>query len=334
MSRLFFLGFLIILSLNSYAALFSIVDRSGVCSVACDLLETEVNKNLPEADQSTYLKGMANSSVASQKGLGADYATSIDFFIVGWSLGLGADLGDNSMSDVIGGDIDANQIRGFGASSALMVGFNPGMLFKKLERLRIYLHYLSVDVPDKDDLEGESTSYGFHVQYKLIPARSIGLGLLSWNGVDFTTGMEFSKMKIHFLETFNDTVTYEGITANFAGTAQVGADISTTTIPFELSTSFRLAYLLSLYGGLGLDWSFGEAKSIASVSGPITVSGGGGGAGSASLDLGAEDSPDSFNVRSFFGLQANVLALRAFAQLNRSISNDTMGVSVGVKVGF
>lgn len=318
------------------AKLFTINNRTGSCAVACDLLEDLVNKDLPDADQSTYLDGMANASVATQKGLGVDYASNMQIFLVGASGSIGADLGNNNMFDLLGGDVDGNQVRGFGAQVSANLGVNLGLFFKNKfwNRTNLYLNFLSVDVPDSDGLKGEVSNFGMHLQYMWLPGGSVGLGAFSYGGVYLTSGIEFSKLNISFREDFTSTVTEGSVTATFNGSATVGAEVTTTTIPIEISSNVRFLYLFTLFGGLGADFSFGEAKSIASVSGPISVTGSGGGTGTASLDLGQEGSPDVFAMRGFAGLQLNLTALRVSLQLTQGITNDNFAATLGASIAW
>lgn len=324
---------------SANANLFKIVNRTGDCNTICNTLETEVNKSLPNADQSNYLKGMANASVASQKGLGASYGSNIDYMELGGTVALGADLGDNTFSDVVGGDVDANQIRGVGVGAALTLGLNGGFFGSKigpidLKRTTFYGYFLSLDAPDTDGLDGDTTSFGVHVQYKIIKGFGAGFGFFDWGGVDITTGFERASMNLKFVENINETITESGATANFNGTATVGAEVSTVNIPIEISTNVRFLYVMSLFGGLGMDISSGSAKSIANLSGDITITGGSGGTGQASLDLGSEEGPDTISTRAFFGAQLNLTLLNAFVLVNQGITNDNLGVAVGVRLSF
>ncbi len=324
---------------SAQAGLFKITNRTGDCTLVCDRLETQVNANLPEADQSNYLKGMANAGVASQKGLGASYGSNIKFMEVGFTGALGADLGNNSMSDLIGGDVDTNQIRGVGVGAAVSLGLKGSNFGSKfgpfdMKRASFYGYFLKLDAPDTDGLDGNTTSLGFHMQYKIIEGFGAGFGFFEWGGVDITTGFERSSMNIKFIEPINETVTEGGVTANFDGTAAVGAKVSTVTIPLEISTNFRLLYLTSFFGGLGMDLSTGSAKSIANLSGNINITGGSGGTGQATLDLGTEEGPSTISTRAFFGVQFNLTILNAFVLVNKGLTNDTLGLAFGARISL
>ena len=81
-----------------------------------------------------------------------------------------------------------------------------------------------------------------------------------------------------------------------------------------------------------MDISGGSSKAVASVSGPVTISSGGTGVGT--LDLGQKDSPSTFDLRYFYGLQFNVFLLKAYVQVNDSLVRDTLGFNAGIRVAF
>lgn len=322
---------------SSHAGLFQISNRTGTCSLVCDALETEVNNNLPDADQSNYLKGMANASVASQRGLGANYGHQIDYLEIGFTGTLGADLGNSSTSDLISGDVDYNQIRGVGVGAAVGLGLKGENFASKIgpldmKRTRFYAYFLKLDAPDTDGLDGDTTSMGFHVQYHLIPEMSVGFGSFGWGGIALTTGFERAAMNLKFTKTLTESASASGQTASFNGTATVGAEVTTYNVPIEISTNVHFLYVFSLFGGMGADFSYGQAKSVANVTGTVNVSGGG--TGDATLNLGTEESPSLFNLRGFIGTDINLTAIKGFVMLNKSFTNDTIAVSVGTRLGF
>ncbi len=334
----YLLLFLIFFSHLSYAGLFKIINRSGGSDLLFDTLETEINKSLPNADQSSYLKGMANSAVMSGKGIGLDYATDISLVNVGYSMGLGADLGGEGVFDIIDGSVKGNNFRGIGISPSLVIGVNLGILpikkigFLDLTRVNLYTNFMSATAPSINGLQGEVSSFGFHLQYKLIP--SVELALVRWTGVDLNFGYEYAKLKLSFQQSLSQNVDLGGgATASVSGTAQFGADVQTHSIPIEVSTGVRLLYAMTLYGGLGVDLNFGSSKSIASVSAPITTTVPAGTA-TGVLDLGSDSSPDSFNMRNFIGAQFNITVARFFIQLNNSFTNDSLGILLGGKIAY
>ncbi|MBF0312712.1 MAG: hypothetical protein HQK52_04810 [Oligoflexia bacterium] len=318
-------------------------------------LESEVNKRLPDTSNgSTYLKGMSNASVIALKGIGVDYASAPDIFVVGAGVGVGADVGNASLSKVVGGDIDARQLRGFGAAASVMAGVNlavfpfmPTIWVIDLKRMQLFMNFWKMDVPKFDSsLSGELTSFGFHLQYKLMDGIKVPI-FLRWGGIDFTTGFDYSTMDILFVQDLNKSasrvipsVAFGNPTANanFIGRASAGANVKVRTIPIELSTHVQLLYVLTLFGGLGADFNSGGADANARLNGTIAVSDNlgtiNGVTANAALDLGSHGTPSSINTRWFLGGQLNVTLLKVYAQINHGIGQDTWGVNAGVRIAY
>lgn len=343
-------------SANIYAGPFSINCSGSDCSnsLVQDLItqyETDVNNDLPDADASTYLKGMANSTIAAGKAVGSDYANDIDMFIVQTGVGVGADLGDNGFGDVVGGDVDGNQLRGFGVQPlVLMAGINMGFFnwggyFEDkwgidLDKLKLFVHMSTVREFDTDtddvSIDAESSNFGVHFRYKYIDPVSIVPGrMLYWTGVDFTSGIERSYLKLQASRTETQTFTSGGATLTAQNALiNVGAEVTTWSIPFELSTGIQWLYAMTSYMGAGADLNFGTAEAKTTLNAPITVSGGG--VTDASLtgviDLGQEDSPTTITPRIFFGQQIGIPLVKLNVHLDYLLANSTWGLNASVKL--
>lgn len=350
---------------NAFAGPFSIINRSyptgtgadaavrSAIDDAFDDVETQVNSELPDTSGGVqYTDAMGNASVMSQKGLGVDYASDMELFMLGARVGAGADVGNNSMSDVLGGDLDAEQISGFGVGLALVGGLNLGMFdwseedpdaWFKWSNANLFFNIFKYDL-DNDDVTAETTSFGVHLQYKLIESKNYIPFVFKWTGVQVTTGYQYSSLNVgvskSLTETYTDNVAVGGlgnrdVDAEFTGTAGIGAEITTHSIPIEVSTGAQLLYFLTVYGGLGTDISFGSASANASVNGDVDASIQGVGSsagGTATLDLGVDGGPDAFLGRAFFGLQLNAWLAKINVQLNKSFTNDTFGVNAGLSL--
>lgn len=306
---------------------------TGATATALQLLEDDINNDLPNADASNYLTGMGNASVMSVKGTGSDYANEVDLFIVKASAGIGVDVGDQSL-----GDLDAGKVRGFGVSPSLTIGLNPGALFDlpeweyfDMNKLRVFVNFFSFDT-ETGGANVEASNFGIHARYKLIDPIAVVPGkMVYWSGVDIHTGFDVASLKVIIKQTENQTFESGIVDANINGTITAGADISTVTIPIEASTGVQLGYILSLYTGLGLDINTGTAKSIVNLDAPITLSGTGDTA-QGSLDLGQEGSPTSVAPRAFLGTQFNISLLKLGVKLDKSLSDGAYGVNVNLGV--
>lgn len=310
----------------------------SACNALFNEVEKEVNKDLPDADASTYLKGMANASVMSAKGVGTDYANDIDLFIFGVGVGIGADVGSNSFSDLVGGDVDNNQVRGVSFAPSIMFGLNLGVFdmpkwsFLDLNKVKLMGNFFTMKLDSfDDDLDGKVTNFGIHARYRIIDPVDIVPGrMVRWNGVDITTGFEYNSLDLRYLSRFDDQeIEVDGQTATIDGTVRVGADVSSASIPVVASTGVQLGYILTTYGGLGVDLNLGSSKSLASLDADIDA---GGFEGDGVLDLGQKDSPSALTGRAFFGLQLNLSVVKLYAQLDKGFSSGLYAANAGLRL--
>jgi hypothetical protein len=318
-----------------------------------DGLEDGVNKSLPAADPTSFLKSTANATAISTKGLTTDYATAFDIFVLGAGLGVGADLGGNSLSDLTSGNLDYNKLPGFSANMSFLLGFNPGVVLKSKigpidpDRLRVFMNFFSTN-RTFNIVSVKLNSFGIHASYLLF--EGVGTKLLGWEGLKIHTGYDHAGVGLSATQTLTqsqDTTisTVPGLppaklTAAFTGPVTVGANASISTIPIEASTSVRLLYVLSLYGGLGTDLNFGSSTGIGTLTGNLTATDSTSTladanepiGGKASLTLGGQKAkPSAFSMRGFGGVQLNMGVLNLFVQANKAFTNDALGVSLGAK---
>jgi hypothetical protein len=313
-------------------------------------LETQIEKSLPDADPSNYTDGLANASVMAGKGIGSDYANDVNYFVVGAGVGVGLDLGDNTLSDLVDDKIEAEQIRGVGVQAALMLGTNFGWLpikkYKKIDfsKLSMYVHYFSKDF-SKDEFEADIKNAGVHIKYKIFDGFNL-FSILKWGGLDAHLGYEMAQLDLTYTKVYSETkqVTTNGFpaTATYSATAVADADIETTSIPFEISTYFSIFDAITAYGGLGFDLNSGEAKASGTLqnSNLSLTQGGVTATGTASLNLGDKGEPDSSTSRWFVGGQVNipyfpfVRAFKVYAQYDKAIGDNLYGISAGARIAW
>lgn len=324
-----------LLSASAFAGPFTLQNCTGPTDL-CLSLENEINKNLPNADATTYLKGMSNSLAIAGKGTGVDYATDYDWFSLTASLGAGADAGGAKATDIIGGDIDTNNLRGVGAQATMNLGVNLAVLpwdrvgFLNLNKTKLYINTFSYN-KTSGKISGKTETLGMHIQYKLIEGHGLlGWKMLHWGGLDFSTGFETAKLKFNYSETVTKSTTVSGQTATYSGPIGVSSTTNTTSIPLELSTNVQWLYLFTTYLGTGLDFNSGkstvEATSNGTISGALTATG--------RINLGQEGKPNTTDFRYFVGQQINLPIVKIFVQLNQSFTNDTIGGAAGVRMAW
>ncbi len=298
------------------------------------LLEAEVNEGFPDIDQSTYLKGMANAGTTATRGIGVDYVPNMSLFMLGFGMGMGLDLGEGgSMSDF-------SKVAGFGAQAGFVGGLNlrilpflPEVGPIDLKKTKLYVNFFAMDIPKVDEnLTGNVTSFGLHAQNKIIDGVSAPLGIAKWYGVDVSTGMDYSSQKIHYVYPIEQTKNIDtGVDATVKGPATLGAEMSTFTIPIEVSSGVGFLWIFNLYAGAGLDLNFASATSVANIAANVTFTGTTAQA-KASMDLGSEDNASVADLRLFVGTQLDFSILKLDVQLQKNITNNAMAVNFGTRI--
>ncbi len=315
--------------------------------------ENSINKDFPSGAPDRLMEGMANSSVMAGKGIGTDYASNMSVFLIGAGIGVGADLAKPAGTD--------SPISGIGVAPGVIVGFNLGFLNTKsilgmdTDRLNLYFNFMSYDMkktmgdPGKESQIDLSTlAYGTHVRYDWI--KGSGNKLLGWGGVKLNFGFEYNKTTFGFKSKLNETInqtatTGEVINGTITGSPEASILASTTSIPLALSTDIQLLYFLTVYTGAGVDYNMGQAKgkgllngndSTLNCTGAITTSCGSSPTiivkPSANLNTTAKVEP--FLYRAFAGVQFNLPWTRIFVQVDKSLSNDLIGATAGLRFAF
>ncbi len=308
-----------------------------------DQIENDVNSQLPDADQSTYLKGMANASVMGLKGMGSDYNNEIIFTGLRFSVGLGTDLGAVGVSDLIGGDVDLQNVRGVNIQQTFNLGvdlsaFNAGKIgaidFSKME---LFLNYGSVNPGNySSSVKGTVKNLGIHGRYQLMEkSELLPLGLLNFGGLFFHFGYEQSLTNLKVSVTTDYSRTEAGVgTLTASGTATVGAKVATYSFPLEISTYFDWLTFMSTHFGLGLDFNFGKATSIAELNSTITYDSDGTVSGDGELDIGQEGKPTKAFVRWFLGHQFHLSLLKVNINIGHVPNTGLWNLNAGIMLTY
>lgn len=349
---------LITLTLGLYAAdssaqLFRLrlVNNGGLSASQLDVLnqalrdaETEINKDFPSTENPKRLmQGMANSSVMAGKGIGSDYASNMDVMLIGAGVGVGADLEKDKKtnSDLSGAGIQGGII--LGTSLAWMD--TQRILGLDTNKLSVYINYLGYNLDQKlgdkeDEISGKLNSLGFHVRYNWISGK--GSKLFGWGGVKVHTGYEYNTTKLTFKSKLSESINEDvgggqTVSGTINGRPTATIDVATQSIPLEISTDIQFLYILSLYGGLGVDFNFGKAKGSGNINADPTTLNYSGGADptvQAEANIDGTANVDSFLTRGFVGVQVNLPFLRVFVQADKAFGNDLVGATAGVRLVY
>ncbi len=317
-------------------------------------IETEVNKDFPSTENPRRLmQGMANSSVMAGKGIGSDYASRMEVFLIGAGVGVGADLKKDKETD--------SDLSGVGIQGGLVIGTNLSWMDAEkilglyTDRLNVYVNWLGYDLDrkmgdgDKDEITGDLSSFGFHVSYDLV--KPVGHSIFRWGGIKIHTGYEYNTTRLTFKSSLSEDVDEniggigndDHVRGTIDGKPQATIDVATQSIPLEVSTNVQLLYFLSIYTGLGVDFNFGRAKGDGSLNAtPTTLrydtdddsTNGDAGAGAtvqAEANIDGTGRVDSILTRGFAGLQLNLPYINIFAQIDKAFGNELIGATAGAR---
>jgi hypothetical protein len=315
-------------------------------------VEADINKGLPGGSPDRFMEGMANSSVMAGKGIGSDYSSYMDVFLVGAGVGVGADMEKSKDPE--------SDLSGIGIAPGVVVGLNLGVLpvnkIFGLEagRLNVYANFMSFSKDqefDKSSAGIDMTAIGAHVRYDWIRPR--GNKLLGWGGVKIHTGYEYNKTDLTFASKIDESITVAAgggagnVSTNIVGTPEATIKVATHSIPLEVSTDVRFLYFLSMYTGLGVDFNFGQAKGDGALnagsSAVCSDAGGAGDCGAAGTQVGtvspeanidATGKVNSLLTRGFVGVQFNIPLVRVFVQADKAFGNDLVGATAGLRIAY
>jgi hypothetical protein len=309
-------------------------------------IEEEINKEFPSPeDPKRLMEGMANSSVMAGKGIGSDYASRMKVFMIGAGVGLGADLEKDKTTD--------SNLSGVGVQGGIIIGTNLGwmdtqkILGLQTDRLNLYANYLGYNLDRKmgdagnDQIEAKLKSFGLHASYDLV--RSKGSSLLRWGGIKVHTGYEYNSTELTFKTTLKENVSATlggGVSASgtLTGNPAASIDVSTQSIPLEISTNIQLLYLLSLYTGIGADFNFGDAKSKGALNAgdsPVLINGANTGTTvTADANIQGKGKVNPVLTRAFAGVQFNLPYINIFVQADKALGNDLVGATAGVRIVY
>jgi hypothetical protein len=316
-------------------------------------IEDDVNELIPNADPERMMKNMSNASVIATKGVGSDYASDMNVFLVGATVGAGVAYERN---DTINSDIN-----GAGAATGMILGANADKLnvhnFAGLDtkKLNFYLNFMKLGQTQNlisnggvdSDLRVGFLGGGLHFRYDWLDGS--GTKMWGWGGVKLHWGYDFNQTEFTYENNLDRTVNLvdNGSGANIKGriTGRPKYQVKTTThsIPLEISSDVRFLKVFSLYGGLGTDISYGKAVGTGKADGevsPLVCTGGGTCGGGRILqvqvqaNIEAEGNVAPLMARGFTGLQINLPYFNMFAQVNKGFGNNLWGATGGLKLVF
>ena len=278
-----------------------------------------------------FLRSFTDATGFSQRGLGVDYVSVPNSFIIG----IAANAAVATDSVVTSGNRPTSG--GAAVNFGAMIGSNLAGL--DLPRWTLYANgfYQSAST---DRLTGTLLSAGAHAQLKLIQAEEGGgtASLVRWIGVDVTGGIEYTRWALGA----NDG----GITNNFDVGAAAGGTGSETltllskgtfdlktnalTVPIEVTTGLRIALIASVFIGAGIDFTVGKTTVNGNLTGDMTDSNGRD-IGTVKITATGDNSASPAAGRVLAGVQLNLWKLKVFVQANVS-QTPAASIAAGIRL--
>lgn len=312
-------------------------------------LENEINSEFKVPQMGDFLKSMANAQAIANKGLGVSYATEHSLFVAGGNFGLGTSFVDTSSFSLstsgglpaIGVGVQASGMLGISLSKLPMPALGP----IDPKRLTLFINYFGISNDSiVKSLTIKANTFGMHAQYRIIEAKNLGgIGILNWGGLAFTTGFDVSTNSLTYKvgQSLSTDVSGSTVTWTPNSSSNLTLEANSFTIPLELSTSVRVLYILSLFGGAGIDLNMGKSTISANLNGTISSTGtvNNPNAGTASLVISESQNPSFGHLRFFSGVQFNIVPLKntnllsVYAQGNISLGGH-YGAHAGVRIAW
>jgi hypothetical protein len=306
-----------------------------------DFINSKFSEVFQMADPKSFLRKLGDSQSFTGKGLGVDYASEATYFEVGASVNFAMGIDRTYQPD----NMKGFPIQGVGLNASVMAGLSLDFLGVPL---MIFGNYMKIPSMSYGSMSGSLDNWGAHVQLRLFgPSRKTTLTkvLARWGGIAITTGFDSSHMALGLNKKITSTFAFDNPQATLAVTADSSAkfdvDMTTRSIPLEVTTSLRLLTLLTVYGGLGFDWQLGGSNRMdlnvsadlagnSPQTGPVPVP-----LGPATVNANVSAEPSSAKIRGILGAQVNLWLLRIFTQVNVTNSNPMMAsLAAGLRVAY
>ncbi|NOY28570.1 MAG: hypothetical protein GXP62_22170 [Oligoflexia bacterium] len=304
-------------------------DQLGLNAAALEAdLNQQMGGQLKLGSQQEFLSQMGAANIMAAKGMGADYASNPQRFVLGGGFGTAV----SAAGARFGRGAEGLPAGGFAFQASLLAGVNLGILSGNdsfLRRFMLYANGLLAET-NPDPFHASATNLGAHLQFKLVRPKDHS-GLFEWGGLDVTSGYEYSNYRLSLSQEF--PIQADSLTWNATGNLGIGTD--STSIPIELSTNLRV-FILSAYLGAAVDVSpTALSTSEISLGGPVVVdySGATENIGTASVSLTDQGGASGTTGRLFGGAQVNILFVKVYAHLNVGL-DQSFGGHLGLRLAM
>jgi hypothetical protein len=292
-------------------------------------LISQVDGLFQATNVNSFLRDFQNAQSFSAKGLGVDYASEATLAEIGATLSFASNVDKAYKSS---GSYTDPPISGGGANFSLMAGIGGGLV--GFDPLMVFGNWFKGSA-SLGQLDGSYHNWGLHGQLRLLgPSRKMSAVkmLVRWGGIAITSGADYSHLSLSTHKQINSTINVPSaiaggqsapvaLTSDVAGNLIFTVDQTTWSVPLEVTTSLRLLSLVTVYGGLGLDFQLGGGSKMNIVMDNATVTNKASGAtlGTVSVHAGGQANPSPARLREIVGIQLGILdMIRLFLQVNVS----------------
>ena len=310
-------------------------------------ITAEVNGLFQVANVASFLRDFQNAQSFSTKGLGVDYASEATLVEAGATLSFASNVDKAYKAS---GSYTDPPISGGGANFSLMAGLGGGLF--GFDPLMVFGNWFKGSA-SLGQLDGSYHNWGLHGQIRLFgPSRKMSAVkmLIRWGGIAITSGADYSRITLSARRSLSSTFNLaavgipEGAPVTITNSGNLNFTLQQTTwsIPLEVTTSLRLLSLVTVYGGIGLDWQLGGGSDMgldmtgAHLSGRVQAT--------QFNDLGTVNivgagghvKPSAARLREIVGLQLGILdMIRFFVQVNVTASSPMLAsVAGGLRLAY
>ncbi len=261
--------------------------------------------------------------------MGVDYGLDVKKLVAGVGVGSGIAYTGSLLGR---GDDEPVPAGGFSAQLSFMAGVCPGGFIPGdnfLDRVRIFLHAMAFDMPSQHILTGSLQNFGGSLQLQVIEGADFKVA--AWNGLALTGGYNATLFHLKLESDLPIDTTVDGTEIGWDATGSYDIDATTSGVPLEVSTAFRVL-VITVFAGAGYDFVTASATRTAALGGPVeaTRSGQDASLGTATVSLDGDAEGDRQMLRAFGGAEVRVFVIKLYGQLNVA-DNDTVGGHVGIR---
>jgi len=276
-------------------------------------IKDQVDTAYDTANVNKFLRAFGDATTFAQRGIGVDYMSLPGSFM----LGVGAQVGVASSDELT---LDTRPTAGGGAVNAsIMLGYN--LKEQGAPRWTLFANGF-YENGNTSQLSGNIATGGLHIQYRLVEPEAdegVSAAIVRWVGIDLTTGVEFTRWSFGANQTITQQYQVQGVSDPLTLTSTGKFDLSSTagTIPIELTTGFRIALLVSIYGGIGFDITGGKSTVDGDLTGTMTTPDKTN-IGNVHITETGSNTSSPGQLRGLAGVQVNLWKLKVYAQANVS----------------